>query len=81
VTNQNFDLEAHGGLNAAFSLLVPATSPVSYDGTLMRVMYEIEARVDLKFARDEKSAHQDLVIPVGGMGVYNRPHPLPLNPT
>lgn len=81
VTNQNFDLEAHGGLNATFSLLVPETSPVSYDGTLMRVMYEIEARVDLKFARDEKSAHQVLVIPVGGLGVYDRPHPLPLYPS
>ncbi len=78
VSSLRFDLAPHGGLSAEFSLPVPATSPVSYDGTLMRVQYEIEARVDLKLARDEKYGRRVLVVPVGGLGVYDRPHPLPL---
>ena len=76
VSTAQFDLESHGGLNASFSLAVPATSPISYDGALMRVKYEIEARVDLKLARDDKYTRQVLVVPEGGMGVYDRPHPL-----
>lgn len=78
ISTLTFDLEAHGGLNADFSLTVPADSPVSYDGSLMRIMYEIEARIDLKLARDEKYARQVLVVPEGGLGVYDRPHPLPI---
>ena len=80
LSTANFDLQPHGGLTADFSLAVPQGSPVSYDGTLMRIMYEIEARVDLKLARDEKYARQVLVVPEGGLGVYDRPHPLPLRP-
>lgn len=80
ISSCTFDLEPHGGLSASFSLSVPATSPISYDGTLMRIKYEIEARVDLKLARDDKYARQVLVVPEGGMGVYDRPHPLPLQP-
>jgi len=80
VSSSNFDLEPHGGLNAGFSLAVPQTSPISYDGSLMRIRYEIEARVDLKLARDDRYSRQVLVVPEGGMGVYDRPHPLPLRP-
>lgn len=73
-----FDLEAHGGLHADFVLLVPANVPVSYDGSLMRIMYDVQARVDLKLARDEKFSRPVVVVPEGGLGVYDRPHPLPM---
>lgn len=77
IAGLNFDLQSHGGLSVPFALAVPEGSPISYDGTLIRIKYEIEAKVDLKLARDEKFARQVLVVPEGGMGVYDRPHPLP----
>ncbi len=81
VSNLEFGLEAHGGLNSPFTLSVPASGPVSYDGRTMRVIYEIEARVDIKLARDPKIERPVLVVPQGGLGVYDRPHPLLFDPT
>ena len=81
VSNLEFDLEAHGALSAPFSLAVPIGGPVSYDGHAMRVIYEIEARVDIKLARDPKVERVVLVVPQGGLGVYDRPHPLPYDPS
>jgi len=81
VSNLELELEPHGGLNTAFSLPVPPNGPVSYDGRMLRVLYEIEARVDVKLARDPKIERPVLVVPVGGLGVYDRPHPLPFDPS
>ena len=77
VSNQTFDLEAHGGLSVRFSLAIPRSTPISYDGSLMRVLYEVEARVDVKLARDPKVSYAVLIVPDGGLTVYQRPHPLP----
>lgn len=79
IGTSEFALEGHGGLTASFSLPVPASSPISYDGSLMRVMYEVEARVDIKLARDPKIKRVVLIVPVGGWATYDRPHPLPLS--
>jgi sporulation-control protein spo0M len=80
ITVVNFDVETHGGLSVPFSLPVPMGSPISYDGSLMRVIYEVEARVDIKLARDPKIKRLVLVVPEGGGWVYDRPHPLPMQP-
>lgn len=58
-------------------LAVPADAPISYDGSLIRVMWHIEARTDVALARDQYSVAPVLVVPVGGLGVYSQPHPLP----
>lgn len=79
VSNLEFQLEAHGGLSTTFALSVPPDGPVSYDGRMLRVLYEIEARVDVKLARDPKIERAVLVVPKGGLGVYDRPHPLPFD--
>lgn len=50
----------------AFDLEVPADAPVSYDGRLIRVLWWVEAHLDVPWARDP-SARADLVIhPRGG---------------
>ena len=77
VCTRSFDLQDHGGLTSAFSLSVPRSAPVSYDGSLIRVRYEIEGRVDVRLARDPKIKRPVLVVPEGGLGIYDRPHPLP----
>ena len=81
ISNVEFPIEPHGGLQADFRLAVPQGAPISYDGSLIRVLYEIEARVDLKLARDPKVTRAVLVVPVGGLGTYDRPHPLPVDPS
>lgn len=81
VSNLEFPLQPHGGLDTRFSLAVPASGPISYDGRMIRILYEIEARVDVKLARDPKIERPVLVVPIGGLGVYDRPHPLPYDPS
>jgi len=72
-----FALEVHGGLQTRFELAVPGNSPISYDGRLLRVLWTLEARVDLKLARDPKIEASVVVVPRGGVSLYDRPHPLP----
>lgn len=76
VSTQRFDCDIQGGVNASFSLAVPDEGPISYDGSLIRVRWSIEARLDLKLARDPKHDVSVLVIPRNGSAVYNSPHPL-----
>ena len=38
VSSLQFDLEPHGGMSSPFSLAVPASAPVSYDGRTMRIL-------------------------------------------
>lgn len=65
-----------GVLNSRFELPVPSQGPISYDGRLMRVVWAVEARLDVKLRRDLKVSRPVLVVPLGGLGLYDRPHPL-----
>lgn len=76
VSTQHIACDSHGGVNASFSFTVPSDGPISYDGSLIRIRWSIEARLDLKLARDPKLEVPVLVIPRNGTGVYNGPHPL-----
>lgn len=76
VSTQHFECDSHGGANGTISLIVPSTGPVSYDGKLIRVQWSVEARVDIKMARDQKEHIDVLVVPRNGFAVYDRPHPL-----
>jgi len=69
-------IETHGGLDAPFRLEVPHYGPISYDGRLIRVKWELRARLDLKMARDATTTVPVLVLPAGGWAIYDKAHPL-----
>ncbi len=74
---QAFDVNVDGSLYGDLALDVPTDAPISYDGSLFRVRWSIEARTDLKLRIDRKTAVEFVVIPTGGSGWYHQPHPLP----
>ena len=74
---QAFDVNVDGSLYGQFALDVPPTAPVSYDGSLFRVRWAVEARTDLRQRVDRKTSVEFMVIPAGGLGYYSQPHPLP----
>ena len=71
-----FDVGVDGSLHASFALDVPFDGPVSYDGGLLRVIWEVEARTDLRMRIDQKTTATVIVVPMGGLGLYRRAHPL-----
>lgn len=80
LTEHELALDPSGGLTSTgFVLPVPRIAPISYDGSLIRIIHEVEARLDVKMARDVKVEQRVLVVPVGGIYHYDRPHPLPTN--
>lgn len=70
-------VDEHGMASGQIQLDVPIDAPISYDGSLIRVRWFIEARTDIALTRDQKSSAEVLVVPVGGHGRYEFPHPLP----
>ncbi len=74
---QIFPVNVDGSLHGRFDLTVPPDGPVSYDGSLFRVRWMVEARTDLRLRLDKKTALEIVVLPVGGHGFYRQPHPLP----
>ncbi len=70
------ELDRFGSGSTPFSLPVPPDGPISYDGRLIRVIWEIEATTDRRFALDSKATTRVLVVPNGGVGTYQYPHPL-----
>lgn len=77
---QEFDLDVHGSVEAAFAITVPSSGPISYDGRLIRVRWELELRVDVKRASDPTAIVSVLVVPRGGADRYDKPHPLSPTP-
>lgn len=74
---EEIPVDEFGMASAKIDLIVPSNAPISYDGSLIRVLWQIEARTDVALARDQFSVAPVLVVPVGGLGVYSGPHPLP----
>ncbi|MGI9615715.1 MAG: hypothetical protein ACR2QO_22575 [Acidimicrobiales bacterium] len=77
VAEQRFPVDEYGRVDASFGLAVPSNGPISYDGRLIRVLWSIQARVDVKLAMDRTTDIPVLIIPSGGWGLYHQPHPLP----
>ena len=48
-----------------FELTIPHDAPVSYDGNLIRVLWWVEARLDVPWARDPKASESIQVLPKG----------------
>ena len=55
--------KASGGHEVAFNFQIPLEGPVSYDGKLFRIVWEIVATADIPFALDEEEVKSFLVHP------------------
>ncbi len=69
------ELDRFGSASTPFSLRVPPDGPISYDGRLIRVVWEIAAITDRKLAFDKRTSAPVVVVPRGGHGHYRYPHP------
>ncbi|HEX7419631.1 MAG TPA: hypothetical protein VF505_07070, partial [Thermoanaerobaculia bacterium] len=54
---------AGGGNQVAFEFEIPLSGPLSYDGKLFRIIWEIVAIADIPFARNEEEVKSFLVLP------------------
>jgi hypothetical protein len=54
---------AGGGNQVAFNFEIPLSGPLSYDGKLFRIVWEIVAHAYIPFARDEEEVKSFLVRP------------------
>jgi sporulation-control protein spo0M len=55
--------KASGGHEVPFNFQIPRDGPVSYDGKLFRIVWEIVATADIPFALDEEEVKSFLVRP------------------
>lgn len=55
-----------------FELPVPATGPISFDGSLIRVLWEIELRIDRRMRTDPDVSHPVTILPRGGLAAWAR---------
>jgi hypothetical protein len=55
--------KASAGKEVTFNFKIPRDGPLSYDGKLFRIIWEIVARADIPFARDEEEVKSFLVRP------------------
>ena len=54
---------AFGGNQVAFKFEIPLHGPLSYDGKLFRIVWEIVVRADIPWARDEEEVKSFFVRP------------------
>lgn len=69
-------VDEYGMTSTPFLLPVPVDAPISYDGSLIRIRWQLVVRTDRKMALDSKMETEVLVVPQGGANLYRRPHPL-----
>lgn len=67
---------SEGAVDQRFDLTVPVGSPISYDGSLMRVSWKFAVRLDIRLRRDYEHSEPILVVPTNGGGRYRSAHPL-----
>lgn len=70
-------IDRFGMGSADVQIDVPSNAPISYDGRLIRVKYEIHIRTDVSASIDHATDIPVLVVPVGGATTYHQAHPLP----
>lgn len=59
----SFELPPGATGDHGFELLVPIEGPMSYDGNLIRVVWDVELRLDLRARRDPTTEERIHVIP------------------
>src|SRR2546426_3087385 len=57
------DVESRSEVSVPFDFTIPLNGPLSYDGKLFRVVWEIVGRADLPFAIDEVETNAFTVVP------------------
>ena len=57
------DVESRSEVSVPFDFTIPLPGPLSYDGKLFRVVWEVVGRADLPFAIDEVEAKEFAVAP------------------
>ncbi len=70
-------VEGEEGGELPFELATPVDGPITYDGRLIRVIWTVTARLDMRMARDPKSSEVITVFPRGGHDLWVRSAPPP----
>lgn len=70
------ECDADGRLDTIWVVPVPHDQPISYDGHLFAVTWQLKATLDVRRGRDEHWTQEVVVIPRNGRLVYDGPHPL-----
>ena len=70
------ETDSLGNVNQTFTLPVTEDDPISYNGKIIEISWQITATADLAYKRDVKNSISVLVLPKNGHGLYQHPHPL-----
>lgn len=70
VSDAAFDAEPEG--QGRFELVVPASGPMSFDGSLIRVLWEVRLRFDRSMRSDPSTSAPLTVLPLGGLAMWAR---------
>ncbi len=70
-------IDRFGMGQADVNLEVPFNAPVSYDGRMIRIKYQLVITTDRQSALDHRLEIPVVVAPAGGASTYQYPHPLP----
>lgn len=76
VASAEIPVDRFGAARGDIVLAVPIDLPISYDGRLLRVVYEVTIRTDTQLGLDPKVEIPVVVVPQNGIGRYGQPHPL-----
>lgn len=68
-------MEPGSAFVTTFEVGVPGTEPVSYDGQLITIRWQLEVAATRPWRSDHTVVADVLVVPVGGLSVYRSPHP------
>ena len=69
--------EGDSGGELPVELLAPVDGPITYDGRLIRVIWTLEARLDMRLARDPSASQIVTVFPRGGHDLWAQSAPPP----
>jgi len=69
-------IDEFGMGSAKIVVPIPTDSPISYQGELFSVFYQLVVVTNIEKAIDHKRKIDTIVVPRGGLDVYNQPHPL-----
>ncbi len=70
-------VEGEAGGELPFELVAPTDGPITYDGRLMRVIWTVTARLDMRLARDPSAVEVITVFPRGGHDLWAKSAPPP----
>lgn len=72
---QRWSMEPGASFVTSFLVGVPGLEPISYDGQLLSIRWQIEVAATRPWRGDHSVVADVLVVPVGGGSIYRTPHP------